>query len=49
MKCEGGAEDPNCVAGTSYSMFGSLMGHRDYFHRLGLCLPEQFSGRSDEL
>jgi hypothetical protein len=36
-----GPDDPRCVAGSSLGVWGgSLEGHRDYFHRLGLCLPE---------
>ncbi|KAF8252760.1 alpha/beta-hydrolase [Wilcoxina mikolae CBS 423.85] len=37
-QCEG-SEDPTCVAGTSFNVLQALTGHRDYFHRLGLCLP----------
>lgn len=36
--CEG-SEDPECVAGTSFNILQALTGHRDYFHRMGLCLP----------
>ncbi|TGZ78362.1 alpha/beta-hydrolase [Ascodesmis nigricans] len=34
-----GNEDPECVAGNVWSLWKSLYGHRDYFHRMGLCLP----------
>lgn len=34
-----GNEDPDCAAGGALSVWRSLHGHRDYFHRMGLCLP----------
>lgn len=38
QECKGN-EDPDCIAGTPLNILQSLSGHRDYFHRLGLCLP----------
>lgn len=38
-KCDGN-EDPECVAGCGFVAWRSLYAHRDYFHRMGLCLPE---------
>ncbi|RPA94010.1 alpha/beta-hydrolase [Choiromyces venosus 120613-1] len=37
--CEGN-EDINCIAGDSPNALQLFWAHRDYFHRLGLCLPE---------
>ena len=34
-----GSEDPECLAGTSFNILQALTGHRDYFHRLGVCFP----------
>ncbi|KAA8900830.1 Alpha/Beta hydrolase protein [Sphaerosporella brunnea] len=37
--CEG-AMDESCSAGSGLTVWGGLESHRDYFHRLGLCLPQ---------
>ncbi|RPB11172.1 alpha/beta-hydrolase [Morchella conica CCBAS932] len=34
-----GQEDPECVAGGRVNAVQMLWAHRDYFHRLGLCVP----------
>ncbi|KAH0611428.1 uncharacterized protein H6S33_010693 [Morchella sextelata] len=35
-----GQEDPECVAGGRVNAVQILWAHRDYFHRLGLCVPQ---------
>ncbi|KAK6538287.1 hypothetical protein TWF694_011166 [Orbilia ellipsospora] len=37
--CEGD-EDPECAAGGSVNVVQLLWSHRDYFNRLGLCVPD---------
>ncbi|CUS13241.1 unnamed protein product [Tuber aestivum] len=37
--CEG-SEDMNCIAGDSPNALQLFRAHRDYFHRMGLCVPE---------
>ncbi|PWW72019.1 alpha/beta-hydrolase [Tuber magnatum] len=37
--CEG-SEDANCIAGGSSNTLQLFWAHRDYFHRMGLCVPE---------
>ncbi|KAF8472772.1 Alpha/Beta hydrolase protein [Kalaharituber pfeilii] len=39
IKCEGSG-DTECIAGGSVNMFQLFFSHRDYFHRLGVCLPD---------
>ncbi|KAF3916818.1 Lipase [Dactylellina cionopaga] len=38
-QCEGD-EDPECAAGGSVNAVQLLWSHRDYFNRLGLCVPD---------
>ncbi|KAI5848646.1 Alpha/Beta hydrolase protein [Morchella snyderi] len=35
-----GQEDPECAAGGRVNAVQILWAHRDYFHRLGLCVPQ---------
>jgi len=42
--CEG-SEDINCIAGGSPNILQLFWAHRDYFHRMGLCVPEDSSLR----
>lgn len=54
-RCEG-SEDPECSAGSPLGLsllfpLAGIMAHRDYFHRLGICLPvdERWKVTEDEL
>lgn len=45
MRLCSGSEDPDCLAGhegqipTRYKLWELFFAHRDYFHRIGLCVP----------
>src|SRR5690606_25357498 len=47
LRCEG-VDDNECIAGGRMNVFQLFWAHRDYFHRLGVCLPDPRRGGDNE-